>query len=116
MLDAPVLDLLGDPPPRTRAKPTLAASAALREVLVALRAHPRVVRRQRLNSGAALFGTRYVKFGLPGCPDILGQLRDVARELGPLEGGEPACSRRAGTGTPASRMSLIEQVDTGAAK
>jgi hypothetical protein len=144
------LDLLGDPLPRTRARPTLAEAAALAEVLRALRAHPRVALAHRMNSGAIRAGTRYVKFGFRGCPDVLGQLtngmllaveakaprgrlrpeqadflatvnraggvgfvarslRDVVHELGPLEGVAPACSRRAGTGTSASRSGLQVQ-------
>jgi hypothetical protein len=76
MTESPVesLDLLGDPLPRTRARPTLAEAAALAEVLRALRAHPRVAWAQRMNSGAIRAGTRYIRFGFPGCPDVLGQL------------------------------------------
>ena len=50
--------------------------AALAEVLLALRAHPAVVWAHRMNSGAIKVGSRFVKFGFKGCPDILGQLRD----------------------------------------
>ncbi|MEI7614175.1 MAG: VRR-NUC domain-containing protein [Betaproteobacteria bacterium] len=50
--------------------------AALAEVLLALRGHPAVVWAHRMNSGAAKIGSRFVKFGFKGCPDILGQLRD----------------------------------------
>ncbi len=49
---------------------------ALVEVLKALRAHPAVVWCERMNSGATRIGTRWVKFGFIGCPDVLGQLRD----------------------------------------
>jgi len=51
-------------------------SAALVEVLKALRAHPAVVCCVRMNSGAAKVGNRFIRFGWPGCPDVLGQLRD----------------------------------------
>jgi len=29
-----------------------------------------------MNNGAAKIGNRFVRFGWPGCPDVLGQLRD----------------------------------------
>lgn len=51
-------------------------AAALTEVLKALKAHPAVAWCERQNSGAARIGNRYVRFGWPGCPDILGMLRD----------------------------------------
>ena len=51
-------------------------AAALVEVLKALRAHPAVVWCERMNSGAAKVGNRFIRFGWPGCPDVLGQLRD----------------------------------------
>lgn len=69
-------DLLGDTlsaPKRTNDKPE---AAALCEVLKALRAHPLVAWAERQNSGAARIGNRFVRFGWPGCPDILGMLRD----------------------------------------
>jgi hypothetical protein len=50
--------------------------AALLEVLKALRAHPAVSWCERQNSGAANVGGRYIRFGWPGCADVLGQLRD----------------------------------------
>lgn len=51
-------------------------AAALMEVLKALRAHPAVCWCERMNSGAARMGARFVRFGWPGCPDVLGQLND----------------------------------------
>lgn len=68
-------DLLGDdlPTMRTNAKPE---AAALVEVLLALRAHPMVAWCERMNSGAARMGGRFVRFGWTGCPDVLGQLKD----------------------------------------
>lgn len=69
-------DLLGhtlSPPKRTNDKPE---AAALVEVLKALKAHPAVAWCERMNSGAARIGNRFVRFGFTGCPDILGMLRD----------------------------------------
>ncbi len=51
-------------------------AAALCEVLNALRAHPAVSWCERMNSGAARVGGRFIRFGFTGCPDVLGQLRD----------------------------------------
>lgn len=51
-------------------------SAALVEVLKALKAHPAVSWCERMNSGAARIGARFVRFGFKGCPDVLGQLCD----------------------------------------
>ncbi|MDP2368626.1 VRR-NUC domain-containing protein [Rhodoferax sp.] len=51
-------------------------SAALVEVLKALKAHTAVAWCERMNSGAARIGSRFVRFGFKGCPDVLGQLRD----------------------------------------
>jgi hypothetical protein len=58
---------------RTNSKPE---AAALCEVLKALNAHPAVAWAERMNSGAARIGGRFVRFGFVGCPDVLGQLRD----------------------------------------
>lgn len=51
-------------------------AAALVEVLLALRSHAAVAWCERMNSGAARMGARFVRFGWPGCPDVLGQLKD----------------------------------------
>jgi hypothetical protein len=59
--------------PRTNDRPE---AAALVEVLKALRAHPAVAWCERQNSGAVRVGGRFVRFGWPGCPDVLGQLND----------------------------------------
>ena len=61
------------PTKRTNDRPE---AAALSEVLKALRAHPAVVWCERMNSGAAKIGNRFIWFGFTGCPDVLGQLRD----------------------------------------
>jgi hypothetical protein len=58
---------------RTNDKPE---AAALVEVLLALKSHSAVAWVERMNSGAARIGNRFVRFGFPGCPDVLGQLRD----------------------------------------
>lgn len=51
-------------------------AAALVEVMKALKAHPAVSWCERMNSGAARIGARFVRFGFTGCPDVLGQLTD----------------------------------------
>lgn len=61
------------PAKRSNSRPE---AAALVEVLKALRAHPAVAWCERQNSGAAKVGNRFVRFGWPGCPDVLGQLND----------------------------------------
>ena len=70
------LDLFGDDlptVPRTNDRPE---AAALVEVLKTLRAHSMVAWAERMNSGAARIGGRFVRFGWTGCPDVLGQLKD----------------------------------------
>jgi hypothetical protein len=73
---SPPCDLFGNEAPKTPRKNDRPESAALVEVLKALRAHPAVVWCERMNSGAAKVGGRFIKFGWPGAPDVLGQLRD----------------------------------------
>ena len=51
-------------------------AAALGEVLRARRTHPAVTWCERMNSGAARIGARFVRFGFKGCPDVLGHMRD----------------------------------------
>lgn len=70
-----MIDLFGleQQPQRTNHRPE---SAAMVEVLKALKAHPSVVWCERMNSGAAKVGNRFIRFGFKGCPDVLGQLRD----------------------------------------
>ncbi|MGV8892349.1 MAG: VRR-NUC domain-containing protein [Burkholderiaceae bacterium] len=71
-----MFDLLGDcigAKPRTNDRPE---AAALQEVLLTLRAHPRVCWVERMNSGAAKVGGRFIRFGWVGCPDVIGQLKD----------------------------------------
>jgi hypothetical protein len=87
-------DLLGMPLPVVR-KNTKPEAGALREVLQALNAHPDVAWVERMNSGAAKIGNRFVRFGWKGCPDVLGQLikqevcnddRKAKNKAGPVEG------------------------------
>lgn len=68
-------DLFGleQQPPRTHDGKE---AAALAEVLKALNAHPAVSWCERMNTGAARIGARFVRFGFRGCPDVLGQLKD----------------------------------------
>ena len=70
-----MIDLFGlqQQPKRIHDKPE---AAALVEVLKALNTHPAVAWCERMNSGAARMGARFVRFGFKGCPDVLGQLRD----------------------------------------
>lgn len=68
-------DLFGleQQPKRIHDKPE---AAALVEVLKALNTHSAVAWCERMNSGAARIGARFVRFGFKGCPDVLGQLKD----------------------------------------
>jgi len=96
--DALPADLLGDaitPPKRNNDKPE---AAALVEVLQALRANPMVAWAERQNSGAAKVGGRFIRFGWPGCPDILGQLKD-GRFLG--------CEVKSATGRASAEQTLF---------
>lgn len=68
-------DLFGMEAPTKRTNDRLEA-AALLEVLKALRAHPAVSWCERMNSGAARVGGRFIRFGFTGCPDVLGMLTD----------------------------------------
>jgi len=61
------------PEPRRNDRPE---AAALVEVLQALRTHPAVAWCERMNSGAAKVGNRFIRFGFRGCPDVLGMLKD----------------------------------------
>lgn len=70
-----MVDLFGDDVAIAR-KNAQPEAAALVEVLKALESHPSVAWCHRMNSGAVRIGKRFVRFGWPGCPDLLGQLRD----------------------------------------
>ena len=49
----------------------------LNAILQMLRLHPKVAWVARINSGAYKTPDgRYIRFGFPGCPDVLGQMRD----------------------------------------
>lgn len=101
--DGVTLDLLGDPVAtgRHRGAPE---QAALHEVLAALRSHPAVSWCERMNTGAARIGDRFIRFGFPGCPDVLGQLKD-----GRLLGVEV----KSRTGRPSPEQALfLERIRT----
>ncbi len=68
-------DLFGDDLP-VECKNETPEAGALREVLQALSVHPAVAWVERMNSGAARIGKRFVRFGWKGCPDVLGQMKD----------------------------------------
>lgn|SRR5262245_13723769 len=77
------LALWGDPlvagvrPPRARRRNAHPEQGVLNAVMQALRLHPKVAWRARMNSGAYKTPDgRFVRFGFPGCPDVIGQLRD----------------------------------------
>jgi hypothetical protein len=72
----PAVDLWGAPEQPVARSNDRPEAAALAEVLKALRAHPGVAWCERQNSGAVRVGGRFVRFGWPGCPDVLGQLND----------------------------------------
>lgn len=69
-------DLLGGTLASVRRTNDRSEAAALCEVLKALKAHPAVAWCERMNTGAARVGGRFIRFGFTGCPDVLGQLRD----------------------------------------
>lgn len=69
-------DLLGHEIPTPRLTNDRPEAAALVEVLKAVRTHSLVAWAERMNTGAVMVGNRFIRFGWPGCPDVLGQLRD----------------------------------------
>ena len=70
------IDLFGLPTNAAKRIYDRPEAAARLEVIKALKAHPAVVWCERMNSGAAKVGNRFIRFGFKGCPDVLGQLRD----------------------------------------
>jgi hypothetical protein len=64
------------PPPAAPRKNSRPEAACLLEVIKTLRGHPAVAWCERQNNGAFRDGKRFVRFGWPGCSDVLGQLRD----------------------------------------
>jgi hypothetical protein len=57
--------------------PEIPERDVLATVLAALQAHPRVAMVHRMNSGAYKTATgQFVRFGFPGCSDLIGMLRD----------------------------------------
>lgn len=65
---------------KTMPEPTEAQ--VLSAVLQAINTHKSVAWHQRMNTGAGKLvykdgeASRFLRFGFPGCPDIIGQLRD----------------------------------------
>ena len=74
--EPPAVDLWGTPTAPTKRTNDRPEAGAMVEVLKALRAHPAVCWCERMNSGAARVGNRFIRFGWPGCSDVIGQLRD----------------------------------------
>ena len=70
------VDLFGADTTPTKRRNAAPEGNALREVLKALRAHPAVSWCERQNTGCAKVDGRFIRFGWPGCPDVLGQLTD----------------------------------------
>ena len=73
---APDTDLLGHEIQLQKRINNRPEAAALVEVLKAVKTHPLVAWAERQNSGAAKVGGRFIRFGWPGCPDVLGQMKD----------------------------------------
>lgn len=70
-------DLFGEPQQSAPRKNDRPEAAALFEVLRALRNHPAVAWVHRQNSGAIKTPEgQFVRFGWPGCSDVIGQMRD----------------------------------------
>lgn len=99
-------------------RPEPSESQVLAAVLAALRRHPRVVWAERMNSGETVIGGRRVKFGFPGCPDVLGQLRggallaiEVKRPSGRVSEAQAAFLERArGTGAVAAVVRSVDDL------
>jgi len=51
-------------------------AGALIEVLRALKSHSCVAWCERQNTGAMRIGKRFIRFGWPGCSDLIGQMQD----------------------------------------
>lgn len=86
----PVVDLFGDAVGATKRTNNKPEAAALCEVAQALRVHPLVAWVERQNTGAAVVGGRFIRFGWPGCSDLIGMLRDgrfMAVEVKAPKGG-----------------------------
>ena len=79
-------------------------AGALEEVMRALKSHPCVAWIHRQNTGSLRVGKRFIRFGWPGCSDILGQLRD---------GRFLACEVKSPTGKPTPEQSaFISQINS----
>jgi hypothetical protein len=81
-------------------RPEPKESDVLSAVLTALSLHPRVAWHARMNSGAGKIVrkggmSQFMRWGFPGCPDVLGQLRGPHGTLLAVE-----CKRPSGEVTP----------------
>ena len=79
----------------------LTESSILKAVLLRLRYHHRIAWAERINTGAYAVEGRYVRYGFPGCSDVIGQLRDgrmlaieVKRPLGRITSAQDAFLQR----------------------
>ena len=72
MADAPKQQSLLDEP----RLPKLLESAVLSAVLQVLGKHPKVGGFWRQNTGAHEVDGRRIRYGIPGCPDVIGWLKD----------------------------------------
>lgn len=99
----PETDLFGAVKPPFKAPNRKLEGNALIEVLRALNAHPCVAWCHRQNTGALRVGARFVKFGWPGCSDILGQLTD-GRFLA------VECKSKKGKATP-EQVAFLERIN-----
>lgn len=64
-------------------RPEPSEAAVLQAVLTCLQYHPKVVWHARMNTGAGKIVrqgkvSQFMRWGFPGCPDVLGQLRGGA--------------------------------------
>ena len=57
-------------------KPESSERDIQRAILDLLERHPKVAWAQRMNTGAVKRHGRMIRFGFPGCPDIIGQMKD----------------------------------------
>ena len=69
-------DLFGHVAHKPKQRYVRREGAALVEVMLALRVHPAVAWFERMNVGCVKIENRFVRFGFPGCTDVLGQMKD----------------------------------------
>ena len=100
----PECDLFGAPQSHVKAPNRRLEAGALAEVMTALKSHSSVAWIHRQNTGSLRVGKRFIRFGWPGCSDILGQLRD---------GRFLACEVKSPTGKPTPEQSaFISQINS----